>query len=105
MAPPEARLQQRIQKELAAMGVFLFKVHGSALMPAGLPDLICCVDGKFLGIEVKLPQTKADVSPKQHYQHSKIREAGGVAIVCCSVDEAVAAVIAMRAASSTQKKP
>jgi hypothetical protein len=96
MATPEGRLQQRIQRRLAELGVFTFKVHGSALMPAGLPDLICCVDGMFLGIEVKLPQTKTNVSPKQMYQHGKIRDAGGVAIVCCSVGEAEAIVASMR---------
>jgi hypothetical protein len=96
MATPESRLQQAIQKRLSALGVFCFKIHGSALMPAGLPDLICCVDGLFLGIEVKLPQTKNNVSPKQHYQHDKIRAAGGVAVVCCSVEEAEAIVGVMR---------
>jgi hypothetical protein len=97
MATPEGRLQQAIQKRLAALGVYCFKVHGSALMPAGLPDLICCVDGMFVGIEVKLPQTKTNVSPKQVYQHGKIRDAGGVAVVCCSVGEVESLIASMRA--------
>ncbi len=97
MATPEGRLERRIQKRLAELKVFTFKIHGSALMASGLPDLICCVDGMFLGIEVKLPQTKTNVSPKQVYQHGKIRDAGGVAVVCCSVEEVEAIVRSMRA--------
>jgi len=93
---PETRLQQRIQKRLRELGVFNFKIHGSALMPAGLPDLICCVDGAFVGMEVKLPQTRNDVSPKQHYQHGEIRRAKGIVYVVCSVSDAEQAIEQVR---------
>lgn len=89
---PEGRIQQAIQKRLGQLGVFVFKVHGSALMPAGLPDLICCVEGMFLGLEVKTPQTKRDVSRVQQYMHGKIELAGGKVFVVCSVEDAEQAV-------------
>lgn len=96
MTTPEGRIQQAIQKRLGELKVFTFKVHGSALMASGLPDLICCVDGAFLGIEVKTPQTKTNVSMKQSYMHDKIRDAQGVVVVCCSVRDAEFAVEHMR---------
>lgn len=96
MATPEGRIQQGIQRRLAELGVFVFKIHGSALMPSGLPDLICCVDGVFLGLEVKTPQTKSNVSPKQRYMHSKIRRARGVVHVVCSVADVEELIESMR---------
>jgi len=101
---PEGRIQANIQKELRKLGVFVFKVHGSALMPAGLPDLIACVDGAFLGLEVKTPQTIDNVSAKQAHMHDQIRKAGGVCVVVCTVDEAVSAVEGMRASMRASHK-
>lgn len=93
---PEGRLQQRIQKRLRELGVYNFKVHGSALMPSGLPDLICCVDGAFVGMEVKLPETRNNVSPKQQYMHEEIRKAKGIVYVVCSVGDAEQAIEQVR---------
>jgi len=77
---------------LRAEGWFCFKVHGSEFMMAGLPDIICCAEGKFIGLETKLPHTRGNTSPRQELVHSQIRHAGGVAQVVCSPDEAVAVV-------------
>lgn len=96
MSGPEARIQHNIQRKLTAMGVFVFKVHGSALMMSGLPDLICCVDGEYLGLEVKTPETQDDVSPKQAYVHDLIRHAGGECHVVWTVEQAARIVDAMR---------
>ncbi len=93
---PEGRIQARIQKRLGELGVFTFKIHGSALMAAGLPDLICCVDGQFIGLEVKTPQTLRNVSLKQSYMHDQIRKAGGKAYVVASVEDAEAAIEMIR---------
>lgn len=85
MTQPEARLQRRIQQYLKSEGVFVFKVHGSEFMLAGLPDLIACLDGFFLGIEVKMPGNST--SPRQDYVHELISNSGGVVIVVSSVGE------------------
>jgi len=92
MAQPEAKLQRKIQDALRAAGHFVFKVHGSEFMMAGLPDLIVCADGRFVGLEVKLPATRENVSPRQAYVHSLIRAAKGEATVVCSPAEALAAI-------------
>jgi hypothetical protein len=92
MAQRESRLSRRIQDALRAEGYFVFKVHGSDMMMAGLPDLIVCAEGVFVGLETKHPDTRNNVSPRQQYVHDKIREAGGAAIVVCGVEEAVRAV-------------
>lgn len=73
-------------------GYFCFKVHGSEFMMAGLPDIIVCADGQFIGLETKNPETREDVSPRQRYVHSLIQNAGGTAKVVCSPTEALIAV-------------
>lgn len=89
MTQPEARLQRKIQDAIKLEGWFVFKVHGSDMMMAGLPDLIVCAEGYYIGLEVKLPRTRENTSARQDYVHGLINEAGGLAIVVCSPDEAI----------------
>ena len=46
-----------IKKYLASLGsdVFFWKEHGGPYGTSGVPDIICCYKGRFLGLEVKLP--------------------------------------------------
>lgn len=97
MSGPEARIQQRIHKALTARGVFCFKIHGSESMMAGLPDLICCVDGKFLGLEVKTPLTLDNVSPRQRYVKGLIEASSGQCHIVASIADAMAIIDRMRA--------
>ncbi len=89
MTQPETRVQQAIQKAIKPRGWFVFKVHGSEYMMAGLPDLIICAEGLFIGLEVKVPDKRDNTSARQDYVHEKIREAGGAAHVVCSPAEAI----------------
>jgi Holliday junction resolvase len=92
MKQRESRLSRNIQQALRAEGWFCFKIHGSEAMMAGLPDIIVCAEGLFIGIETKMPESRDNVSPRQKYVHDKICAAGGEAIVVCGVQEAVMAV-------------
>lgn len=96
MAQRESRLSAKIQQALRVEGIFVFKVHGSSMMVAGLPDLVCCVGGMFLGLEVKHPETRENTSPRQKLIHEQIKRAGGACLVVCSVQEALTAAIELR---------
>lgn len=89
---PEARLSRRIQTEIRAAGHFCYKVHGSELTMAGLPDIIVCAGGLFIGLEVKMPAKRSNTSARQDYVHSLIRQAGGIAAVVCSPQEALSVI-------------
>ena len=97
MKQGESKLSSQILRALRADGVFAFKVHGGAMMMAGLPDIIACVDGEFVGLETKMPDKRENVSPRQQYVHQKILESGGKVFVVTSVREALAAVAQVRA--------
>lgn len=92
MSQPESRLSSKIQAALRAEGYFCFKVHGNEMMMAGLPDIIVCARGMFIGLETKMPGKRGNVSPRQKYVHSKISQAQGAAIVVCGVEEALTEV-------------
>lgn len=96
MTQPEARLSRRIMKALRDEGVFCFKVWGSEHTMAGLPDVIACVDGWFVGFETKVPGKKHTVSVRQRYVQEQICSAGGVATTVDSVEEAMSIVHAIR---------
>jgi Holliday junction resolvase len=74
---------------LRAEGWFCYKNHGSEFMMNGLPDIICCAEGLFIGLETKHPESRDDTSVRQDYVQGLIREAGGKAQVVTSAKEAV----------------
>ena len=82
-----------IKKYLASLGsdVFFWKEHGGPYGTSGVPDIICCYKGRFLGLEVKLPSGKLTELQKRAIE--KINRAGGIACRVESVDD-VKAVIA-----------
>lgn len=88
MAQRESRLSRNIMNAINLRGGFAFKIHGGPWMMAGLPDIIACVDGKFFGLETKMPDG-GKTSAVQELVHRKIRAAEGVAVVVRSVSEAL----------------
>lgn len=88
MSQPESRLSRNIQKALRERGAFCFKVHGSEYMMAGLPDIVVCYNGLFIGLETKTP-SGSGATPRQAYVHDRIREALGTVCVVRSVREAL----------------
>lgn len=92
MSQRESNKSRKIMDALRAEGWFCFKVHGSALMMSGLPDVIVCAEGLFIGLETKHDETRDGTSARQEYVHDQIRLAGGVAQVVTSVEEAIQVV-------------
>lgn len=81
MAGPEKKVENLIKSELKRLGIWSFKLAASEMMAPGIPDIIACVNGKFVGIEVKAPGKLYNTSPAQKVQHELIRKSGGTVIV------------------------
>lgn len=99
MSQRESRLSRQIMDALRQEGHFCFKVHGNATMMAGLPDVVVCAQGLFVGLEVKLPENRNGATKIQRHRANEIWRAGGECLVVCSVREAkqvVANVVAAR---------
>jgi hypothetical protein len=83
----ESKLQREIRKHLKEnYGGFWFKTHGSMFQMTGLPDIIGCLNGLFIGIEVKWPGK--DLQPQQRTVSRMIKRAGGICFRAFSVDSA-----------------
>lgn len=65
--------------------LFYWKEHGGQFGTAGIPDIIVCYKGKFIGLEVKLPGRKPTLLQK--ITLNKIQKAKGIAKVVTSVEE------------------
>jgi len=72
----EKNLRRSIQRKLDKYGVF--HVPGSVLI-RGCPDILCCYQGLFIGIELKMPGRKP--TPSQEAMLRRIRKCGGFAAV------------------------
>lgn len=95
---PEGRLQRRIIDAIKREhpGSWRFNVVGSPYQMAGVPDILVCVHGLLVGIEVKLPRpgeseqhARDRATAQQRVQIERINRAGGMAGVVLSVDEAL----------------
>lgn len=89
MSQGESKRSRDIMEALRAEGWFCFKVHGSALMRSGLPDIVCCAEGYFFGLETKMEGKLNNTSPAQDLVRDMIRDADGYYRVVIRPDEAV----------------
>jgi hypothetical protein len=71
--------------------LFCWKEHGGIYGTAGLPDIICCWRGRFIGFEVKAPAGDGHPSGKlsklQEITIEKIKAAKGKAFMVTSVED------------------
>ena len=75
----EKTLEKKIKALIKAKGGWCVKFFANAYTQRGIPDLLACINGYFLAIEVK--SDRGRVSPLQEYQLKNIRKAGGRAFV------------------------
>ena len=66
-------------------GCFAWKEHGGMYGTAGIPDIICCLNGRFVAFEVKMETGK--LTKLQESMITKIKAAKGKAFMVTSVEE------------------
>lgn len=69
---------------------FAWKEHGGMYGTAGLPDIICCINGRFIAFEVKTESGK--LTKLQETTIQKIRRSKGEACKVTNVKEVKAIV-------------
>ena len=91
----ESGVQSRIRKHLEKLGHYPVRIR--TVTVAGTPDLIVCVNGCFVGLEIKAPGARTDKGreARQRRQAELIRQAGGFAFTVSSIKEtdAVLAIV------------
>ena len=76
---PEAKVKNKVVKLLKEAGVYYFYASTHGFGRSGVPDLVCCLQGKFVGIECKAGKNKP--TPLQEKEMAAIRAAGGTTLV------------------------
>lgn len=81
----EKTIERQIRNYLDKIGAWHIKTHGNMFSRAGTPDIVACLNGRFVAIEVKRP--KGVISELQKANIELIKRAGGVAFIAYSVEE------------------
>jgi len=76
---PEKKVKNKIVKILKDNGVYYFFPATYGMGRSGIPDIVCCHKGLFIGIEVKAG--KNTPTPLQQRELAAIKEAGGLSLV------------------------
>lgn len=76
---PEKKVKQRVVAQLKAMSAYYFYPVTGGFGSSGVPDVVCCLDGRFIGIECKAGKGKTTALQDKNLR--EIEAAGGVALV------------------------
>lgn len=85
MGTPESRLKAEIKEYLKGEGIYWCMIQGGSFSKPGDPDMIACVDGRFVGIEGKTYQGR--LRPIQELRRDQIIASGGIYVVARTVDD------------------
>lgn len=78
---PEAKVKKQVVKILQDYDVYFFYPVTGGYGRSGVPDIVCCFRGRFIGIEVKADARKNPPTDLQLKNLREITEHGGVSLV------------------------
>lgn len=78
-ATPESRVKKKVVELLKAAGAYYFYPVTSGYGQSGVPDIVVCHKGRFIGIECKAGKNKP--TKLQQKNLADIAAAGGIALV------------------------
>lgn len=78
-ATPEVRVKKQCVALLREHNAYYFFPLSGGFGRAGVPDIVCCADGHFLGVECKAGKNKP--TALQEAEMLKIRQSGGSTLV------------------------
>jgi hypothetical protein len=76
---PEGKVKAKVKKLLDEREVYYFMPATGGYGRSGIPDFICCYNGRFMAIECKAG--KGDLTALQTRELTRIDAAGGEAVV------------------------
>jgi pantoate kinase len=76
---PEAKVKAKIKAILKAHSIYYAMPIGTGYGNSGVPDFLCCVNGKFVAIEAKAG--KGEATALQLKNLSDINKAGGYTLI------------------------
>ena len=75
----EKAFENKVKAFLKSIGAYYIKTHGDRFSKVGVPDILACVNGYFVAVEVKAENGKP--SELQLYHLEQIENTGGLAFL------------------------
>lgn len=75
-AKPEKRLQDKCIMWLKAQGIYYLNLYGDGFSGKGKPDLLACINGRFVAFELKVGSN--DMQDDQRIHKIRIERSGGL---------------------------
>lgn len=76
---PEGKVKKQVKKILDDVGAYHFSPMTAGYGRSGVPDIIACVKGRFIGIECKAGKNEPTLLQKHNMK--LINQSGGLSIV------------------------
>ena len=75
---PEKKVKQNVVSVLTELGAYYFYPATGGYGRSGIPDIVACLGGRFIGIECKAGNKKP--TPLQARELQAVKDSGGIAI-------------------------
>jgi Holliday junction resolvase len=76
MAKPEKKLQDKVIRYLRDRGIYYLNLYGDGFSGKGKPDIIACINGKFVAFELKVGAN--DMQADQIIHKRRIEKSNGL---------------------------
>ena len=73
---PETKLQDNAIKYLKSKGIYHLNLYGDGFSGKGKPDLLACINGRFVAFELKVESN--DMQDDQKIHKRRIERSGGL---------------------------
>lgn len=90
MIKPEKKLQDKAIAHLKGLGIYHLNLYGDGMSGKGKPDIIACINGKFVAFELKVGEN--DLQDDQKIHRLRIRRSGGLHFSPYTLSEFIAIV-------------
>lgn len=100
---PEGKIKCKVKAVLQEFGLWHFFPGNNGMGKSGIPDIICIVNGQFVGIECKADPTKIPTM-LQTKCGNEIKAAGGRWVLVRSEDDVIALKTYLRLLTTKQTR-
>ena len=85
MSKPEKKLQDKAIAYLRERGIYYLNLYGDGRSGKGKPDIIACINGRFVAFELKVGSN--DMQDDQKIHALRIHRSGGFHLVPRTIEE------------------
>lgn len=80
-------MKAAVKRLLKERGIWFYMPVQNGMGVVGIPDFICCWNGRFLAVETKAPGKRTNTTPNQQARLAEIASANGLALVVDAVEQ------------------